>query len=93
MRAARLCLDDSGHGEISQVSDFAAGRVTCSGEVTANFDSQDHFVAQKPQAGCDDGLSNWRAATFICTRRNDATADCVAESGGSQVEMEFRRAP
>jgi hypothetical protein len=92
MRAARLCFDESGHGQVSQASEFPTEKFTCADSIIGNFDQQNRLVARKPRTICDNGRS-WAAGTFTCTRQNDTTATCITGGEGGRAELEFRRAP
>jgi hypothetical protein len=92
MRAAQLCFDESGHGRISQASEFPTEKFTCTDSIIGTFDQQNELVARKPITICDNGR-RWSAGTYTCKRQDDTTATCVAGGEGGRAELEFRRAP
>jgi hypothetical protein len=91
-RAARLCLDQSGHGHESDISDFPSGRVTCDAPVTARFGSGGNLSIQRPRVTCNPPRMTWMSAQLNCTRHDDATAVCTETNEHGNVTVEFRRA-
>jgi hypothetical protein len=93
-QAERLCLDESGHGRIKMVSDFASGRVTCDAPATAAFGSSGTLIIQRPNVMCSpaQARTNWMSARLNCTRRNDSVADCSETTQHGTTTIEYRRA-
>jgi hypothetical protein len=91
-RAARLCLDNSGRGRESTVSDFPSGRIKCDAPVTANFDSTGGLTIRRAPVLCNPPRTTYMAALLRCTRRDDSVAICNEASEHGEVFVEFRRA-
>ncbi len=91
-RAARLCLDKSGHGRESTVSDFPSGRIKCDAPVTAHFDSTGELAIRRAPVLCNPPRTTYMAALLRCARRDDSVAICNETSEHGEVTVEFRRA-
>jgi len=91
-RAGRICLDKSGRGEESSVSDFPSGRVVCNAPISATFGANGALSITRPAVTCSPPQTTWLQGRLECTRRDDQVADCVETGQHGSTNVEFRRA-
>jgi hypothetical protein len=91
-RAGRLCLDKTGHGRWTSVSDFPSGRLTCHAPVSAHFGQNGSLDIGRPRVNCDQPGRYWVPAQVACARRDDEHADCISTETQGRSNLEFRRA-